>query len=264
MDTDRSRQRQSTGRGGEPTEEDDDDLPLESDASLLSAEDEFMSSDQEDEDDDFEEDKTLAEHRRKMKGKGRDEGHEEPSGAATKDQHEDDRPQRWKLAPVNRFASGSNGSTLSTRGSVNARSQSQPRREQSKGPPREQQQQKVVPPTKATREEAEMIRELKRQAYLGPRSNLSADIHPSRTRKQQKQQEKEEHRDTAPTAPSVSATKSGKNVNTKSVPAARPTLTGKAPARTPAFTATAGTRRDGRPNLNARMGLLLEQIQRSK
>ncbi|KAJ9098156.1 hypothetical protein QFC21_004485 [Naganishia friedmannii] len=266
MENDRSDGRRRTARAGNASDndDDDDDLSLESDESMHSGDDQSMGSEDKDENDDFEEDKTLAEHRRRMKGKGREQGHEEPSIAATQDQRVDDRPSRWKQAPANnRFASGSNGSALSARGSVNARSQDQPRRENTKGPSR-QQYPAVAPPTQATREEAEAIRELKRQAYLGPRSSLSADVHPSRTRKQHQQQEKEGHRDTAPASSPAGASKPEKNVNAKNVPTARPVAIGKAPVRAPASAVAAGTRRDGRPNLNARMGLLLEQIQRSK
>ncbi|KAJ9117504.1 hypothetical protein QFC22_004354 [Naganishia vaughanmartiniae] len=264
-ENDRSDGRRRTAQAGNASDNAQDDLPLGSDESMHSDDDHSLGSEEED---DFEEDKTLAEHRRRMKGKGRDEGREEIPSVVTRDQRQDDRPQRWKQTPTNSFASGSNGSTLSTRGSMNARSQDQPRRENTKVPSRHQQQ-NVVPPTQATREEAEAIRELKRQAYLGPRSSLSADVHPSRTRNKQHRQEKEEHRDTtaaaaAAAAPSAATTNPGKDVNIKNAPTARPVATGKAPARAPTSAASAGKRRDGRPNLNARMGLLLEQIQRSK
>lgn len=261
MENDRSDGRRRNAHVGK-TNDDEDDLLLGSDESMHSGDNESMDS-EEDEEDDFEEDKTLTEHRRRMKGKGRDDGHEESSNVTTRDRSQDDRPQRWKQVTSNRFASGSNGSTLSARGSLNARSQDPLRREPVRGPSRPQQQ-PVVPPTKVTREDAEALRELKRQAYLGPRSSLSADVHPSRTRKQQQQQEKIDHRDTAPASSPAVMPKPGKNGNAKNAPVARPAATGKAPARAPTSASAAGKRRDGRPNLNARMGLLLEQIQRSK
>lgn len=179
---------------------------LESEGDEDGAGDLLESGTDDEEEDDFEEDTELAAHRRRIKGKGREDPQETKnplSGRPTDDGY----PSR---------ESGGKTNTHRTQSPSRQTGPSRPLTTPHDGP---------------------SLRDLKRQAYLGPSRDTATTVHPSRTRRQ------------------------------TSKPASAAETAGKAPGSRVAGAGPAGKgdrRRDGRPNLNARIGVMLEQIQRGK
>ncbi|KAJ9106548.1 hypothetical protein QFC20_004040 [Naganishia adeliensis] len=104
-----------------------------------------------------------------------------------------------------------------------------------------------------TTPEGPSLRELKRQAYLGPPVDAQRiAAHPSRSRKVLKQ----------PVPPQDEGKTGGLRKPVSTGDGKVQTGGGRAPVG--GYAGAGARRRDGRPNLNARMGVLLEQIQRSK
>lgn len=203
------------GYGTKGAAETKDESGSEEDADLLE------SGSDEEEGDDFEEDTELAAHRRRIKGKGREEPYKAetvPKERATDDGY----PNR------SRGSGNDRPSTSSTR-TTNAHPRGNP----------------TAPSSRQTNPPADgpSLRDMKRQAYLGPPpSALTTPVHPSRTRKQ------------------IAKPKPVGETNAADPKAGQKSRQ----AGTGAGAGAGERRRDGRPNLNARIGVMLEQIQRGR
>jgi hypothetical protein len=207
--------------------------------------DDASSGDEESEEegDDFEEDEELAAARRRLKGKDRDE---EPREEATEDPVKQQRgnlrekPVRTRDSGYPNMRDSGYTNTRPTRGTPTNKNAHQLPSTRDPAEPR--------PSHVAS--DGPSLRELKRQAYLGPPVDAQrVAAHPSRSRKVQSKP--------APTQ------EDGKTGGTRKPVAGE----GKVPSgRAPVggYAAGGARRKDGRPNLNARMGVLLEQIQRTK
>ncbi|KAI5452894.1 hypothetical protein NCC49_006431 [Naganishia albida] len=201
-----------------------------------------------DEGDDFEEDEELAAARRKMKGKDRDEGQaiEEAEVAENSRGHG---KVRRREKPVRTRDSGyaitRDSGYANTRP---ARDMSTSKHQQHRPTPQNRTETRPDRPTT----EGPSLRELKRQAYLGPPVEAQRiATHPSRIRKVQSKP-----------AQAEDVGKTGGQRKPTATVEGKVQFGGRAPAG--GLAGAGARRRDGRPNLNARMGVLLEQIQRTK
>lgn len=190
--------------------------------------------------DDFEEDAELAAERRRMKGKDRaEEPRREEAERIEDSRNQHQGTHREKLV---RTRDSGYTNTRPTRGAPATKEQSRPS-------PRDRTESRAD----HTTPEGPSLRELKRQAYLGPPVDAQRiAAHPSRSRKVQKQ----------PVPPQDEGKTGGLRKPVSTGDGKVQTGGGRAPVG--GYAGAGGRRRDGRPNLNARMGVLLEQIQRSK
>jgi hypothetical protein len=212
--------------------------PEDSEKGEESDDGDLLESDSGSEDgDDFEEDTELAALRRRDKGKGR----EEPQ---TTQPPRDSRPSSRgtaSQAPGRRMTDNGYQNRRDTESATDrpTGTKSHPR-----NTPHPRSQEKDTPQQKA---DGPSLRELKREAYLGPAPSTLAPAHPSRTRKQIAKPKPQD------TESKSTASKPGKNTRPGQTTQPRMGAGGQG-----------GRRKDGRPNLNARIGVMLEQIQRGQ
>lgn len=192
--------------------------------------------------DDFEEDAEFAAERRRMKGKDRAEEPRTEEAERVEDPRNTHKGTH-RERPVRTRDSGYTNARPTRDAPVT--------KEQHRPSTRDRTESRPADPTP----EGPSLRELKRQAYLGPPVDAQRVIaHPARSRKVQSKPvpPQDDGKTGGPRRPVVSAGE-GKVQNA-----------GRRTSAVGGYAGAGARRRDGRPNLNARMGVLLEQIQRSK